>query len=327
MQTIRARHYFSASFPLHIMEVQQEASPEHSHDFFEMVYVRRGRGWHIIEGERYPIQTGDLYAISPGEAHGYAPLDGETLHIVNLLWMPSLVGSALRGSTREGNAARKKQRQAEVQDEAETTLDNSDVSTLEGARRLIYVEPLLRRENRFAHRLHLSGRTAHRVELLIDEMKREQQMAEPGREILLRHLFCALLVLLSRAYDQQRGRAGKAAQTASSQQKIVARAVEFLEENYAKPLRVADVAAHVALSSSRLSHVFKESTRRGINEYLHELRVAKACAALLESDASIGTIAGDVGYSDARFFHRMFRRYTGCNPTQYRIHCASQKKN
>lgn len=321
METLRARHYFPTGFPLHIAEVQQEEIVEHSHDFFEMVYVRRGRGWHIIDGERYPIQAGDLYAISPGEAHGYQPHSGESLHITNILWMPALVDSALRGSTRE-KKSRLRMPQTLGVDDASTL---ADASTLEGARRLLYVEPMLRRETRFAHRLHLSGRTAYRVELLIDEMKREQQMTEPGRELLQRHLFCALLVLLSRAYDKQRSKTEKSSRAASSQEKIVARAIEFLEENYMQPLRVADVAAHVALSPSRLSHVFKENTRRGVNEYLHELRVAKACAALLETELTIGEIAADAGYSDARFFHRMFRRYTGCNPTQYRVHYASQK--
>ena len=312
MGQLLARQYFASSFPLHIMELQQEAVSEHSHDFFEMVYVRRGRGWHIIEGERYPIQAGDLYAISPGETHGYAPHEGEALQIVNLLWMPSLVDGALRGSSRE--------KKSRLNADAST----HNAQTLEGARRLLYVEPLLRRETRFAHRLHLSGRAAHRVELLIDEMKREQTLAEPGSEILLRHLFCALLVLLSRAYDQQIAKSKKE-KSPTPQDKIVARAIEYLEENYAQDVRVADVAAHVALSSSRLSHVFKESTRRGVNEYLHELRVAKACAALLNSELPIGAIAADVGYCDARFFHRMFRRYTGCNPTQYRLHYALQK--
>jgi AraC-like DNA-binding protein len=90
-------------------------------------------------------------------------------------------------------------------------------------------------------------------------------------------------------------------------------------------VRVSDVAAHVALSCSRLSHVFKQHTRRGINEYLHEYRIARACAALMESRLSVGEIAADVGYSDARFFHRVFRRHTGCNPTQYRQHCAATR--
>jgi AraC-like DNA-binding protein/mannose-6-phosphate isomerase-like protein (cupin superfamily) len=307
---LRARQYFSASFPLYIAESQQTAMAEHSHEFFEMVYVRRGCGWHFIEGERYPIKAGDLYVISPDEKHGYAPLQNEAMAIVNILWMPSLVEDVLRATSRTRGRADSSTRSGE--------------KSLSGARQLLYVEPVLRKETRFTRRLQLSGKTALRVELLIDEMCREQAQAAAGCELLLRHLFCALLVLLSRSYDEQNERALTRieAPRVSPQEKIVSYAIEYIEENYARPMRVSEVAAHVALSSSRLAHIFKQHTRRGINEYLHEYRIARACTALMESNAAVGEIAADVGYSDARFFHRVFRRYTGCNPTQYREHCA-----
>ena len=298
---------FPTSFPLHIAEVKQSAIEEHSHEFFEMVYVRRGRGQHFIEGESFPIQAGDLYVISPGEKHGYSPIDGELLHIVNILWMPSLVEDALRAASRDSSEK-----------------DRGD-SALSGARQLLYVEPMLRRETHFAHRLHLAGRTAYRVDMLIDEIRQEQAQAAAGYELLLRHLFCALLVLLSRAYDEQNERAAVTkTKTQSHGEKVVARAIDYIEANYNQPLRVRDVAAHIAISESRLAHVFKENTRRGINEYLHEFRIARACAALLEGNQPVGQIAADIGYSDSRFFHRTFRRQIGCSPTQYKQHFAQQ---
>lgn len=309
MSHLHSQQVFPTSFPLYIKEVMQDAISEHSHEFFEMVYVRGGRGQHFIEGERYPIQAGDLYVISPGEKHGYAPLDGQTLHIVNILWMPSLVEDALRAASRD---SKKKAREE---------------TALSGARQLLYVEPMLRRETHFAHRLHLSGRTAYRVDLLIDEIRHEQAQAAAGHELLLRHLFCALLVLLSRAYDEQNERAsmhGPRPKALSHGEKVVARAIDYIEANYNRPLRVRDVAAHVAISESRLAHIFKENTRRGINEYLHEFRVARACTALLESDQPIGEIAAELGYADSRFFYRTFRRHIGCSPSQYKQHFAQQ---
>ena len=308
---------------------------EHSHEFFEMVYVRRGRGRHIIEGVAHPIQAGDLYVIHPDEKHGYAPSADDTLRIVNILWQPALVEDLLRAQCLSPRAG----------DEIA-----SDLSFQNDAH-LLYVEPLLRGETRFAHRLHLSGRNALRVEILIDEMRHEQSLGAQGGQLLLRHLFCALLVLLSRAWsEQQASRGNRAIENRAIQGSVgaahngqavgdvfragdmfragdvVARAVEYIEEHHASALRVADVAAHASISSSRLSHVFKAQLGRGVNEYLHELRIARACSALLESDAPIGDIASAVGYNDARFFHRVFRRHTGCNPTQYRQHFASAEK-
>lgn len=328
------------------MDVQQGPMEAHSHEFYEMVYVRRGRGEHFIEGHTYPIQGGDLYVIHPGEEHRYAPATGSSLRIVNVLWMPSLVEDIL----------------------SETTPRQSTLDGAINGESLFYIQPLLgsghrekqpfqargktrrkaasqetskRQSSRFAPRLHLSGRTAYRVEMLLDEMRREQNIGAPGSQVLLRHLFCALLVLLSRAYQSRqearmdRGNPrtqstlsapGTVTESPLSSQAMVARAIEWIEENFACPIRVGDVASHAALSESRLSHLFKAHTGRGVIEYLHEYRIGRVCAGLCESDHAIAVLANEAGFNDLRFFHRVFQRHTGCNPTQYRLHFAQRDR-
>lgn len=295
MKRLLSNQFFSAAFPLHITDIRQDAIAEHSHDFYEMIYVRRGHGTHFIEGKPFPIRAGDLYVISPREKHHYAPA-GDGLRIVNVLWLPALVQDLLR---------------------ADAALSN--------ALQLFYIEPVLRRGKRFSHHLHLSGSTAYRVEVLLDEMKREQASDAPGSHLLLRHLFCALLVLLSRAHETQKPATPQSTPAHASQQTIIARAIEYIEAHHASSIKVSDVAAHVALSQSRLSHIFKQHMQRGIIEYLHEYRLSRICAELLSSDAAVQELAQEAGYSDLRFFHRVFRRHTGCNPTQYRQHFGTVK--
>lgn len=322
MTRISKKQYLSESFPLNIVEVDHQAFiEEHSHEFFEMVYVRRGRGQHLIDGAAHTIQAGDLYVISPGENHGYAPLPGETMHIVNILWMPSVIENALRAAS-----------QSDVSRGA-STRESGDA--LSGARSLLYVEPMLRRGKkarpRFAHRLRLSGKSAFRIELLIDEMRRELAAAALGHELMLRHLFCAMLVLLSRTYEDQQSRPAlpeAATQREYSRGNVAAveRAISYIETHYAKPLRVADVARAAALSPSRLSHVFKECTQKSVNAYLHEVRIARVCETLQNSSATVAAVASSCGYHDTRFFHRVFRRQVGCSPGEYRCvaHSDSQ---
>lgn len=284
---------FFSHLPLYIAEVDQEALGHHSHEFFEMVYVRRGNGAHYIEDTAYPIKAGDLYVISPGERHMYLPVGDSKLRIVNVLWMPAFVEDVLRAS--------------------------STSDSFQGARKLIYVQPMVEQQTPFEHRLHLSGRTAYRVESLIDEMRREINAFAPDSEVLLRHLFCALLVILSRAYNEQKGQAPKIRKTGiSPQQNAVARAVQYIEEHHNEAVRVDEIAAYATMSPGRLAHVFKEHTGYGLIEYMHEFRISRACKALLQENASITEIAAEVGYNDLRFFHRLFRRRTGSNPTQYR---------
>jgi AraC-like DNA-binding protein len=285
---LRSREYFQAGFPLVLMTIDQGAIAEHTHDFYEMVYVRRGRGTHVIEGAPYPIRAGDFYLLRPGEAHFYLP-DGP-LKLVNILWQPSLVREILR---------------------AEAALD--------------FLRPLLRSHSSQSEfrRLHLSGGAAFRVENLLSEMQREFESAHIhknaiGSHALLRHLFCALLILLSRAAGSTPDMATAVSREHSAAQNTVARAIAYLEAHLTETIRVPQVAAYAALSAGRLSHLFKAQTGRSVIEYLHELRLEKVCRALRESDLPIGEIAGSAGYNDARFFHRIFRRHLGCSPGEYR---------
>ena len=101
---MRAQQYLAASFPFHVADVLQGPLQEHSHEFFELVYVRRGRGEHRLQERSYAISAGDLYLIRPGEFHAYAPLPKQQMRIINLLWMPSLSEQLLqpRGSMASG---------------------------------------------------------------------------------------------------------------------------------------------------------------------------------------------------------------------------------
>jgi AraC-like DNA-binding protein/quercetin dioxygenase-like cupin family protein len=300
---VRSREILDAGFPLVVMEIQQQANAAHAHDFYEMVYIRRGRGTHMIEDVPYPIRAGDFYFLRPGESHYYLP-DGD-LRLVNILWQPSLVREILRADDDTSLNFLKPLLQSRSRSESQR------------------LEPQRAKSSMGFRRLHLSGSAAFRVENLLDEMRREIEASQHdvpaiGCHSLLRHLFCALLVLLGRASAAAAPVKAERSTGDDASLHAIGRAIVYLEEHAAETIRVADVAAHVALSPGRFAHLFKTQTGRSVIEYLHELRFDRVCAALRESDLSVQEIAGDAGYNDFSFFHKVFRRYAGCSPTEYR---------
>ena len=280
--------FFSGDFPLHVVETQHGAIETHSHEFFELVYLISGRGTHRIGAASYPIHSGDVYMISPHEPHAYYPMEGEKVRIVNVLFLPSLLDESLLNDT-----------------------------ALAGLTRLLYIEPLFRAEARFMHRLNLQGGLAYRIELMLGEMAQEQRARAPGYTIVLKNIFCSLLVLLSRAYEQQIACEG-AEPEFTRRHAVVDSAVRYIEAHYTEAVSLTDVAQHTAISPSRLAHLFKAHTRRSILAYLHEHRINHICADLLSTNAPVNELAQRLGYGDLRFFYRMFRRHTGYSPTEYR---------
>jgi len=288
MQHLLSANFFCEAFPLYVAEARHGAVETHRHDFFELVYVISGAGMHRIGCCTYPIHTGDVYVISPDEPHAYYPIDNGELRIVNVLFQPGILDESLLNSTAQLGLAR-----------------------------LLYVEPLFRAEARFTHRLNLDGVLAYRIEQLLAEMQAEQERRAPGYELVLRGTFCTLLVLLSRAYQQQLSRDGAGAEF-SRRHAVVEAAMRYIEAHHTEQVSLADVASHTAMSASRLAHLFKQHTRRSLIAYLHEYRMNRVSADLLSSDAPVSELALRLGYSDLRFFYRVFRRHRGCSPNEYR---------
>lgn len=106
----------------------------------------------------------------------------------------------------------------------------------------------------------------------------------------------------------------------------IKRAQEWLFRNFAQDVRVEDLATHVDMSPRTFARRFKVATGETPINYLHQLRINTA-KHLLESDHnSVGQVSRDVGYQDLSFFRRLFKRYTGASPREYRERFGSTTK-
>ena len=79
--------------------------------------------------------------------------------------------------------------------------------------------------------------------------------------------------------------------------------------------RLCDMAG---LRETRFRKLFKEQTGKSPGEYLRDMRMNLAARRLLLSSESVNDIAYSVGYEDANFFIRVFKKYFGVTPNQYR---------
>ena len=98
----------------------------------------------------------------------------------------------------------------------------------------------------------------------------------------------------------------------------VSRALEFIAQNYMKPISLKDVAGEVALSPFRIAHLVKRHTGKTILQIMHQVRVEHAKQALEKTAKSCTEVAYEVGYSDQSYFIKHFRRVAGTTPARYR---------
>jgi AraC-like DNA-binding protein len=97
----------------------------------------------------------------------------------------------------------------------------------------------------------------------------------------------------------------------------VMRARRFIEEHFAKPLRVETVAAAADLSASHLTRLFREHLGTSPGEYMLDCRIKRA-QALLARGVDVTRTAERTGFGSIHHFSRTFRRRMGASPSQFR---------
>lgn len=94
--------------------------------------------------------------------------------------------------------------------------------------------------------------------------------------------------------------------------------ISYINENYNKDISIKSLAESVFLTPTYLCHLFKDETEKTINQYVTEVRIDKAKELLRNSNYMVYEIASKVGYSNSNYFARVFRKFTGESPSDYR---------
>ena len=98
----------------------------------------------------------------------------------------------------------------------------------------------------------------------------------------------------------------------------IRRAIEIISQSYHESLTLDYMARKVGLSTSRLSHLFREETGVSPLKYIEQHRLYRACHLLHMTLMPISDIAREVGYEDAAYFSSIFRRTFKRTPRQFR---------
>ena len=93
----------------------------------------------------------------------------------------------------------------------------------------------------------------------------------------------------------------------------------FLDQHFAdEDISLTLVAGELHFSPSHLAREFKADTGKSIKEYITEKRIRAAKQLLADPTVKVGDVARKVGYSNARSFINIFKKYTGLTPGEYK---------
>ncbi|SDB24519.1 Helix-turn-helix domain-containing protein [Pseudobutyrivibrio sp. YE44] len=99
---------------------------------------------------------------------------------------------------------------------------------------------------------------------------------------------------------------------------ILKDAMEYINEHYKEDISLQDVAGVIGYSDVYFCKIFKQHLGKSFIVFLNELRIDKAKQLLEKPAINIKDVCFDVGYRDANYFTRVFKRLTGMTPSEYR---------
>lgn len=93
----------------------------------------------------------------------------------------------------------------------------------------------------------------------------------------------------------------------------------YIDQYYARPIQITDLAAQVSVSPQYLCRLFRAYLNTRPFEYVASVRIAKSKLLLIEHpDMRVRDIARSVGYESESYFGAVFRRLEGISPTRFR---------
>jgi YesN/AraC family two-component response regulator len=114
---------------------------------------------------------------------------------------------------------------------------------------------------------------------------------------------------------------------ASKNTTLIEAVLKYLNLNYDKDISLNSMADYISLSAPYLSKLFKDEIGENFLEYLTKMKIAKSKELLRQSEFKIAMIAEKVNLGNAQNFIRIFKKYEGLTPGQYRKEYIKESLN
>lgn len=256
--------------------------PPEMHDFWEMVYVDKGRIVAVTDGIGCSLSQGQAIFHEPGEIHAHVS-DNEVANNMLVITFSS--------KSPELDFFKKKTFTLDKTSRTLLTLFMQEAADALGAIPSEYKDtsPLDFSKEKF------------------------------GASQLMKSHFTEFLVKLIRAGNAGSGYISSSAESRSiAKNSIVELVTDFMREKVYENLTLDELCRHFFIGKSSLCEIFGDCVGKSPMRYYGELKISEAKRLLREGELSVSQITDLLGYSGIHNFSRAFKSSTGFSPTEYK---------
>lgn len=274
-------------YEINLKNMHMKAVRWHWHDELEFVYVNEGAGEVSISEDTYTLTKGQGVLINQGVLHSFHIAEGyENFIYTSIVFHPSFLFSYGQAKL--------------CSFYLHPIISNSSLPCL-----------LLTEETE-------AGRSVPDLLEQIILVNREQKYCYElyTKDYLLRIWILLLEQQTLEAAPMANSRAAKI----SMDEARAKEAIRYIEEHYANPITLEDIADSIHVSKSECCRCIRRCMKMTPFEYLMKYRIFVAAGMLCTdaSDVSIANLASLVGFNSSSYFNKLFRKYLNCTPTQYK---------
>ncbi len=253
--------------------------PLHWHGELELIVIKKGTGTVSVDFQSQTVSAGDIVLALPGQLHAIEQKGQLRMDYENILFDPAMLISGAQDLC----AAR-------------------------------YILPLIKRQITSDTFLTPSLSYYPEASACIREIDRLCDIRPEGYQLAVKGwLFHFIFYLV----QNQQNRDSAAVIKAKSLEKLKA-ILKHVEEHYAEPLGIEDMAKLAHYSKSHFMKYFKAHMGMGFTEYLNHYRMTIAARLLATTEDSILEVAAQSGFGNLSYFNRLFRRQFGQTPGKFR---------
>jgi AraC family transcriptional regulator, transcriptional activator of pobA len=161
------------------------------------------------------------------------------------------------------------------------------------------------------HELRLSPADVVALEQVMRQLLAEYQGDGVWRSPMMGVLLHQLLIHLSRLYLEQLKEDGQ-------EETILQRFLELVMGRYSEVHEVNAYAALLHISAGHLNDVVKQQSGKTCIEHIQDILLVEARRRLLHTELPVNQICDELGFEDAAYFNRFFKRHAGVTPLTYR---------
>lgn len=256
---------------------------QHSHDYFELLYVSRGKCTQTINNETRDLTVGDICLLSPNDRHSISTSSADDL-LFNILIKPSLFQDSFLCLIAENDLM--------------SRFFLTSLFTINEKNAYLYFPS------------NANTQSSILVESIIREFFKKDICYKKSMECYLALLFTELLRTHKELIDRENYEI-----MGNNQLSDI---LSYINQ-HKNDATLSSVAKAFHYHPTYLSALIKKHTNKSFSEIILEAKLQEACYYLKNTELPVEEIAQLVGYYDRSYFHRVFKKQYGLTPNDYRL--------